>query len=328
MATSGVIPSDLDERHNPIHQHSQRRFFIGPMPEKVISDTAEVQLGKKKKGRWFHSNTEEEEEEVVSRTIKNHAFTFFLSEGGNIEDWGEEQERGITARLMQEWEGSDWGKILRRHKEAPPRRNSNRWVGSSFEVGSLLGVNLINQSHRDSESIRDAASSYKSTSPNSSPTRTRTRAQPTSPNNENDIAILLFPPPGDNGADTGGIRLGEAPSPTSSTVLLRPGTSKVRSEVNIRPALRKPSAPRSDTLLDDPTFDIANGGKQKGKTVHYSDEPSARMEPDPPAPPSEVLNRTGDAVHDTSAGASLPPTRDESQWGEVVLRGLRSLKFP
>ena len=55
-------------------------------------------------------------------------------------------------------------------------------------------------------------------------------------------------------------------------------------------------------------------GKGKGKKVHYADEP--------PAPPGEVLDRSGTEVNETSAGAAVQATAENQvAWGDVIMRG-------
>ena len=63
------------------------------------------------------------------------------------------------------------------------------------------------------------------------------------------------------------------------------------------------------------TLSNGSGVRGKGKTVHYADEQ--------PAPPIEVLTRTGDQVEDTSAGAALQATvENQIEWGDVIMRGM------
>lgn len=58
---------------------------------------------------------------------------------------------------------------------------------------------------------------------------------------------------------------------------------------------------------------------RQSKTVRYVDSPTTE---DPPAPPSEVLARQGEAVEATSAGATddTAPHEDSFVWGDVVMR--------
>jgi hypothetical protein len=61
-------------------------------------------------------------------------------------------------------------------------------------------------------------------------------------------------------------------------------------------------------------------GQGKRKLVSYAD---ISQEDPAPAPPSQVLERQGSTVNDTSAGATVEPVTsgNDTQWGEVVIRG-------
>ena len=57
--------------------------------------------------------------------------------------------------------------------------------------------------------------------------------------------------------------------------------------------------------------------------VHYAEELSPLVaQEDPPAPPEEVLARSGSEAEDTSAGAAQQATiENQVHWGEVIMRG-------
>ena len=148
---SGSASEGLGDDH-----HKRRRFFIGPMPEKVIPR-------KKVAGKYglFHSrsaNRTDGDDDDMSHIVKKHAFDFFIHGGGNAEDWGEDEERNTTEEMLKRWRSSEWGKILwNRKKES---RQVSHWVGGSFEIGNFLGMNIIH--NEATESIRDGISSRSS----------------------------------------------------------------------------------------------------------------------------------------------------------------------
>jgi hypothetical protein len=123
-------------------QHRHRRLFVGPMPEKVISQTQLQGRSNRRRG-WFYTSSEtptsDEVDASMSRAIKDHAFKFFLHHGGKAEDWGENEERNTTEDMIRRWKSSEWGKIWSRKEKL----QSSRWVGSTFEIGSFLGVSLF-----------------------------------------------------------------------------------------------------------------------------------------------------------------------------------------
>jgi hypothetical protein len=87
-------------------------------------------------------------------------------------------------------------------------------------------------------------------------------------------------------------------------------------------SLRRPN-------LKMPHTDGNIGLKDKGKArvVHYADFPQAINSPaamsDTPASPSEVLERSGQGVEDTSAGAMVDngAFQDAYGWDDVIMRG-------
>jgi hypothetical protein len=143
-ASAHGTPSD----DKPMH----RRFFIGPMPEKVLAQT-EAQVRKKKKRGWFHrscapSNGDEADHDSLSNIIQEHAFQFFISQGGNEEDWGAHEAESIREEMLRRWGDSEWGEIWKRRMQKTHEPiNVRQWVGGSFEIGNFLGVNILDEPH-------------------------------------------------------------------------------------------------------------------------------------------------------------------------------------
>jgi len=116
------------------------------MPEGVL--TVEVTDNRKaqKKRRWFASSSrvsvasQEDEDQCLRDVIKAHAYEFFKGHGGKDEDWGE-GEMSVQEEMLRRWRQSEWGK-LQGVKEIGAR---NRWVGTSFDIGVFLGVNILDK---------------------------------------------------------------------------------------------------------------------------------------------------------------------------------------
>ena len=127
--------------------HFHRRIFIGPMPEKLISQT-EAHVHRHHHRGIFLGRvwTQESASNGVSQIIKDDAFHHFMSEGGREEDWGEAEERGRAEALLQRWKETEWGAIWhRRHRRCNEESQdicANPWIGATFEVGRLLGVSV------------------------------------------------------------------------------------------------------------------------------------------------------------------------------------------
>ncbi|PFH53944.1 hypothetical protein AMATHDRAFT_740 [Amanita thiersii Skay4041] len=118
--------------------HQPRRSFFGPIPEKVLTHLQSSDLTP-------HSDTGEADfgDTLIPNLINRHAYSFFLHEGGNTEDWTEEEHQNITQRLIHRWKESEWGVIHDKCLRNPQNRYSTRWVGNSFEIGDLFGLDLL-----------------------------------------------------------------------------------------------------------------------------------------------------------------------------------------
>lgn len=278
---------------SPHHAHNHRRIFIGPLPEKVVTQQEQLQS---------RANS------FVTEAIKHNAFHLFISRGGRQEDWRETDEQNIVNEMMSRWQDSEWGRFWRRRKENKhPKAQVTRWVGGTFEVGTVVeGVNLLQV-----------------------PSCIMGDGTPASPFADEGTFITAhtdFSPRHSLGTSSklpSVFNQNTSDSPSSSTALLRPSLgrrqdaqpSKARSEPLRRPIVTLPSSfgARSDThhLLKP-----LRRNKGKAKAVHYADlvGSSVDVEP-PPAPPKDVLRRSGSATEETSAGVA---TKED----EVVMSGV------
>lgn len=321
MPTEALIPPSTSVNVQPSndatrHAH-HRRIFIGPMPEKVVSDTETKVFKREERRPSLLTDATDDDDSIlhIPQIIKDRAFDFFIREGGKIEDWGENEERSVTNEMLQRWKDSEWGSLWtrRRERKKQTRQDSNsNWVGGSFEIGTFLGVNILEEpSHlaKDANSTRSIRSRMTpSTSLAHAPTISdRTSSFVTAPT----VPVSSAP------TDTSGNG-----SPSSSTGLLRPplwarsASKKPRTEVIHRPIMKMPSSlVRSDTHLE-------LKSKEKAR-VHYASLPVREATAPTPVPPSEVLERTGSAVDDSSAGSTIPtPEHPGLEWGDVAMRGM------
>ncbi|KAG5648284.1 hypothetical protein DXG03_004854 [Asterophora parasitica] len=336
IAISAPDDSAPDHKHHDTH----RRVFIGAMPEKFISQTEAHIRKKKKKRHIFRHGAADESSEDISDLIKQNAFSFFIREGGRPEDWGEDAESNVVAEMVQRWMSSEWGNIWRHRREkkaAAQHRQASHWVGGSFEIGRVLGVNILQETESTHGRLSMASGSVRRFSTSS---HERPHADGSSIGHETFVTApsvysvstsKLLPSMSRRKSDVGTPEAGQSTNHTtgsiiasSSTSLLRPSLGRVHqdgpkasTEVIPRPVLKPPSVSASTGARP---ADL----KGKGKVVHYADRP---VQEDSPAPPSEVLERTGyQSLQDTSAGATTDaimesPSPPSLNWGDVLMRG-------
>ena len=297
----------LPESSNRSNDVAHRRIFIGPMPEKVIAHTEAAQ-GKRTKltiESVFSLSLDKnnahnpDKREEVSRVLKDNAFRFFLHKGGKAEDWGSDEEEGTVNELLNHWKESEWGKLWNRrhHRKKKEQQEDDHWFGTSFEVGTLLGVNIL-EGNEHLKANAAASKDLKSTPPDivlesvvpigkTSPAISQINP-PVQQNDQSHAASL------ENGESTGG------PTPASSS------TGLIARQADSSGHLKK----------------------GKAKVVRYEDSSTKISDAPPgPAPPQDVLARTKNTVDpNTSLAATIASESRASspsglQWGDVVLKG-------
>ncbi|KAF7985501.1 hypothetical protein HWV62_3705 [Athelia sp. TMB] len=337
-----------------------RRFFLGPMPEKVVLLTEAQAHPKKKRVGWLQRSTsapgdddEAEDTSRLSAAIQEHAFEFFLRQGGHEEDWGEEEQESIRKEMLKRWTESQWGRAWKRRKaqgkDQQPASTGRSWVGGTFEIGNFLslGVNVLDvallggsrysaaSTKRPGSSTRPSFTSHLGSSmPQSQLPSTSAVVGETVGTVPIELRSPASPQPVPlPSAEAESSRVSRADadidSPaqlsTSSTTALLGENSLSTSARNAPVAVSKRAILKSAATL--PAQAEINGTQapsailpaintRLGKTVHYTDSPVY----DGPAPPGEVLARTGSAVDDTSAGAADAAAPGEILWGDVVMR--------
>ncbi|KAJ7505417.1 Pleckstrin homology domain-containing protein [Mycena galericulata] len=286
--------------------HAHRRVFIGPMPEKVVTQ-ADTARAKKSRFRIRSSSTDDGDEDI-SQVIKDHAFAFFIQEGGNEDEWEETREQNVREEMLRRWRETEWGAIWSRRKQDKEPKQAKRWIGASFEVGNILGVNILDA--EPAESIRDRMSNRSNRSARSS---RRPGASSSNLPLSTDEQAAAEAPTSFYAPETGGS-------------ILRPPISvedegrRVQSDYAPRPTLEiSTPAVRSDSHV--PVL-----GKQRERLVRYADSPI--REEDSAAPPWQVLERSASELPETSAEAmSTPVPQNQVPWGEALMRDRMLVRF-
>ena len=303
-------------------EHKHRRRFVGPMPEGVLSSEVPVNRQTQKKRRWFSTASgapdifnEEEDNCLLREVIKVHAYEFFKGHGGRDEDWGE-QEGSVREEMLKRWRQSEWGK-LRSSKESGAK---NRWVGGSFDIGTFLGVNVLDKPH-----LTTSPTSSPPGSPTTSTHATFDDAGGQASARETFVTAPSKLPPRSptrkNGLVSG--TPSDLQNPSSYFSLAtpmeeQPGTvpeEQPQGPSSVMDRLHVPdidSVAQSDGTPDPSVTPSQRKGKKK--QVHYEDEE--------PASPSNVLARSGQEVAGTSAGAvEVARVDTTSEEGGVLMRG-------
>ncbi|KAH8104569.1 Pleckstrin homology domain-containing protein [Cristinia sonorae] len=238
--------------------------------------------------------------------------------------------------MLKRWRESEWGR-LRRRKDLKPV-NGKQWVGTSFDVGDFLGVDMLGgDAPKPASAEPSIVDEYPP--PSHAPTSTvgtdfvtapSTLSRPNGiPTQPSDASLRVLN--AQSRLSAHGHEEDSRPiSADSSTALLPPRIvvedpfGGVHSEIlarslsSVGPIL---TSGESDTNL------ITGHASGKGKRVHYVDTPLPAPSPtgapaeDPPAPAEEVLARTGSEVLDTSAGAvEQSSLQNQEKWGDVIMR--------
>lgn len=341
--TSIVVPQDPNAVISSTEESSgsdfpigsnaiKRRMFIGPMPERVIAHAeSRPKRAKLNIGSVFSLTSDVpaghnvDKSEEVTRILRDNAYKFFLHHGGKPDDWKEGEEADMIDELVQRWKASEWGQLWgRRHhqQQSEPQGSApNGWFGTSFEVGTLLGVDVIQtQGHLDSLAVRSRAQGTsipsspltidQEISAVQNPTKIDTDVTSSASINNQDLQDILVPV---TSRDANGEHLTEE---------LATGPSQSESQ------RIEPSKYPTPSIHIDPPPKAHEKGKAK---VHYVDTATTSTEAGlttGPVPPEETLG--GTVYRNVSLAATVAPealtspTPSEFRWGDIVLRGVSS----
>jgi hypothetical protein len=318
-------PAQLDSGH------TLRRLFIGPFPQRALSDAQRlVQKPVKKRRSFFTFNqsrqppSDNHDSEPVEELINEYAYAFHLKLGGSRENWNEERENSVKDEMLRRWRDSPWGRLWRGRKDGS-NASQGRWVlpndAGFFQVGDFLGLDTYSELATRSPQTtaidaggfpNRAGPSASSSAPLGGPSTTTRDTFVTA---HSHISSEREPAPMpsqssffqertlNSGDDMHAIN--------STTSLLRlpaadwpPGGSHTRNgptdgASNVKPAPRaRARAPTKSDKGSTDTHQPLDRGKGKAKVVRLARDPS------PPAPSGEVLQRSGGEIPETSAAAA------------------------
>ena len=283
-------------------------------------------------------------DEPVEELINHYAYAFHLKLGGSKGDWNEERENKVKHEMSRRWKESPWGRLWRGRRDSLNAPRGHWVLpndAGSFQVGDFLGLDTYAEPASPITPGPICASPTGSEEQEAGPStsrRTLFDPPPSSPTTRDETFLsarshfsILEPepepepePPLQSSVEGSPVSTDDVPAAaTSTTGLLRltapdadrlplPGRSRTRSDevTRLRPALKaRALAPaKSDGAINGFTNDTRHSsdrGKGKGKAkkkafVRLPEDPS----PFPPAPPGEVLQRTGGEIRETSAAAA------------------------
>ncbi|KAI9465399.1 hypothetical protein BJY52DRAFT_1243706 [Lactarius psammicola] len=331
-----MVTPDVDLKK--VHMgHTLSRFFLGPLPERVVSDAQHLVTKSVNRPRGFFSFTQaqqspSETDEPVEELIDQYAYAFYLKLGGSEEDWNAEQETYVKNEMLRRWGESAWGRLWRRRKENSDTTHP-RWVlpsdTGSFQVGEFLGLNTYAEQasrgtrltpgssaragpstslvHLDNPSMvtKDSfvtARSHVSPEPETVPPQSSSLPHdaPVSSDGSCDIQAVT--------STTNLIPVTAADRPSERH---RTHTGPTDAVPSLKPALRARALTqaKSDGAIDGntiTTLGLSGSGKGKAKkAVRLPSDPHLFGTPTLPSSvsPGEVLERTGSELHGTSAAA-------------------------
>jgi hypothetical protein len=355
-----MLPAQLDQ---PSDRHTLHRLFIGPFPERVLSDAQHIVQKSAKKRSFFSFNrsqqTPSNNDEPVEELINQYAYAFHLKFGGSRESWDEERENNVKDEMFRRWRDSPWGRLWRGRKDGSDT-SQGRWVLPNdtgfFQIGDFLGLDTYSELAPRSPQIspissptRAGASTSRSALLDGPSTITKdtfvTARSHISPERE------LAPMPSQSSIFLQGTLSSrdDMHATTSTTSLLRPPaanrppgvphtrTGPTDGPSNIRPVLRaRARTPtKSDSAVNDSTDTPRQLDKGKGKAKRVV---RIARDPSPPVSPGEVLQRSGSAIQETSAAAaegfqaaaapSLALLDAPDEYNDAKMKGERTILLP
>lgn len=364
---AGLVPAPSVTLGNDDHRRNLKRWFLGPMPEKIVTDEV-----KKRKLDWrdkIHIDRKKPPPRPLSPTSstsssdsddslgppvdRERLFHLFIKRGGHAEDWDADAERSIRKEVKKRWKESGWYNVWRGEKHKRQAGEDRKWVGTSFVIGSVLGV--------EDNLILGAASvaAPGSTRPGAESSRAATPSLATRPSSSLPAPDGVFSDPGPSGlhdsdgsspANTADTDFTTAHPNTSTTGLLHTDAFRDRPDIGDRPVsdiIVRPSSlsagrqPTAFTTGSDGHDPIAPSSGLRSALKSISDRKGKRksvnFDPGSPAPPQEVLARTGASVKDTSAGAARedepappsPPSKpaQPTNRNDIIMKGGRYLSL-
>ena len=281
---------------------------------------------------------------AVRDVLDRNARAFFLRQGGRAEDWDEDARENVRDELMKRWQECPWTRSLRRKTHRVP--GVTHWVGTTFEVGSILGVSVLDShaptpapsvvpevSQRESQVPYASTTALSSTGPRSYWTA-QSHLSPPSPHSPQGSTPSTTSLPEQHGGELSAFSSGSPLIATASTPAFPtkhvPRSDAPRSILKL-PAGTSSSKPRTKrrgvSLLDrDAKRKVSLRPKESGSSLDGTDHrrlPSDDERGDGgPVSPAAVLARTGRAIVGCSAGATADAAPSQVAPGDIFLRGM------
>lgn len=305
-------PSTRMTQHPPGDHCPYRRFFIGPMPEKVFSVADRV-------GETILRETDDNENSSLSRAMDNHAIHFFVRQGGKLEDWNDDTRADVRTELVRRWRESEWIRPFRRQSRTAA--HPTRWAGCSFEIGNVLGVNILDKntplvsSAPAAQALDQVPAAVASLSAASM--HVTTPAGPRSQSLNSNQALSPSPEGSGNYIHSSGSVL----LPSATAPALSAGASVLERPVSrTEPLGAQGDRPSGEAIQSETAIERGNAHETVRPRVHY---PGDQVADDLPIEgtlrPQGVLTPARDEVVESSADATSASPR---QFGvdEVILR--------
>ncbi|KAG9315912.1 hypothetical protein JVU11DRAFT_3562 [Chiua virens] len=336
-AESSALHRASETPSTPACKAQTRRIFIGPLPDKLLAVMHEMtsMAGDPNDPSSFDASYTS----AVSDVLDRNAHAFFLRQGGREEDWDDVAREAIRNELMKRWQECSWMRSLRRKTYRHSGPGVTHWVGTTFDVGSILGVSVLDkhaptplppppsvvreESHHESHVPYASTTALSSTGPRSYWTAKSHLSPPSpqspSPHGSSSVASLPEPPGGDISAFSS-----DSPLLSAASQDAPQGSDAPRSILK-QPAVTSSRKPRPRfrgvSILD---RDAKGKAPLRPKESGSLNDAELRGLPlgdgkadEPPVSPSTVLARTGTDVVECSAEATTEETQAPN---EIFLR--------
>ncbi|KAI0632122.1 Pleckstrin homology domain-containing protein [Trametes polyzona] len=226
--------------------------------------------------------------------------------------------------MRRKWRESDWGRARKQRRQDG---STPKWVGTSFDVGVFLGVDILDENVGSGATSHSAATGTSAVPDISVSAASPSAGAETFVTAHSHLSTPAQEQPGPSPLSLNVSRDQDSVRPvsaSSSTALLAPSSSYHAHLVEEEPAPEEGQAsnkaiPPASAVIGDgplatPEMPESSAKKGKGKAMHVHYE-------EPPAPPAEVLARRGSAVESTSAGAAQQATAENQvKWGDIIMR--------
>lgn len=160
---AGLAPAPAIAAQDDGHRRGQKRWFIGPMPQKVAANSVET---RKKSFIARHGSmpfrarrqrpsadgddgdatddgasvNSDDPGDAYGHVKGEQLYRYFKRRGGRDQDWNDETQKGLRMEIKRKWQESPWHHVWKPDGKNKKNAGNRKWVGDSFVVGSVLGV--------------------------------------------------------------------------------------------------------------------------------------------------------------------------------------------